>query len=163
MGSRAQTSFAQPVFPSSPRQLQVPGSGLTPPLTPGTSKQTPKRPQTISFALCDSPVGLLACIVDAIDPPLQATTSTRPNPTSNSPPTALQQSPWTPTALINWVMLYWLPGPEVALRWLNNSAPMLPNLWITHSNVPLAISQFGERTDPQVPALLEMHHRIAMV
>lgn len=107
------------------------------------------RPQTLSFSLCDSPVGLLAALLDVIHTRVP----------SGSPVTSRSQSPflspvelememtganqsqrtgrlnpiveraseedeagnggvgkddmkyiWTPTEVLNWVMMQWLPG-----------------------------------------------------
>lgn len=123
--------------------------GLSPPLTPGVARPGVERPQTTAYALCDSPSGLLAYVLDAIRPPsVMPSRSPSSSPESLRPPTAgrspvspqshgsrtpgaqspglsmpqtnlelSELSPWTPTALVNWAMLYWLPGPEVALRW----------------------------------------------
>jgi len=66
-------------------------------------------------------------------------------------------------------MIYWLPGPEVALRWLVNSAALTPPLWTMHSNVPLGITQFrelalpGTRSVQTPPQWAEAYHRVAMV
>lgn len=79
------------------------------------------------------------------------------------------QNPWTPTALINWAMIYWLPGPEVALRWLANSAPIAASLWLNYSSVPLGITHFRETVLPGTgtgqtpPQWAEAYHRVAMV
>ncbi|EME43535.1 hypothetical protein DOTSEDRAFT_72793 [Dothistroma septosporum NZE10] len=142
-------------------------AGLTPPLSPGSQQQQQReRPQTISFALCDSPSGLLAFVLDAIQPPpppLPAA-GTQSTPSSPGSPRLADLNPWTETVLVNWAMMYWLPGPEVALRWLVNSAPMLPGLWTVHSKVYLAISQFGEPSPPQPTHMwIEAYHRIAML
>ena len=79
-------------------------------------------------------------------------------------------SAWSRTAIINWCMLYWLPGPEVALRWLANSTNIVPSLWTTYSNVPLGITHFQEAPIPGTPGSMqtpsqwaEAYHRIAMV
>ncbi|KAF7189863.1 putative epoxide hydrolase [Pseudocercospora fuligena] len=155
-------------FNYSPQGLSVPASpihtspthspGISPPRTPGVYQQTSQRPQTIAYALCDSPAGLLAYIVDAIQPYAKPFTRT------NDDAAAGLQAPWTPTSLINWAMLYWLPGPEGPLRWLTNSEPMVSQLWMTHSNTPLAISQFSDQNSPQIgPVWAEAYHRIAMI
>lgn len=104
--------------------------------------------------------GLLAHIVDAIRPDLYSSQS----PGSGKSAAQEVQSPWNPTALVNWCMLYWLPGPEVALRWIINSTPMIPRLWSTHSHVPLAISQFSVQNSP-LPGTQwsEAYHRIAAI
>lgn len=108
------------------------------------------RPQTISYALCDSPAGLLAYIVDAVGPSLR--------------PSSLQNNPWSPTMLVNWTMLHWLPGPEIALRWLDNSTAMAHSLWGSFSNVPLAISQYDQPNATQSATdWVEQFHSIAMV
>lgn len=175
--------------------------GLTPPLTPHASQPTFDRPQTTAYALCDSPSGLLAYILDAIRPPPSSSPSSAAASPSGSPenlrapysarspaspgyatpaPSRSPHSPgvgqslelpdlstpWTQTALINWAMLYWLPGPEVALRWLVNSANLIPSLWNGHSSIPLGISHFREPGMAAVqgpPQWAEAYHRIAMV
>jgi hypothetical protein len=61
-------------------------------------------------------------------------------------------------------MIYWLPGPEVALRWLANSIPIEENLWSTYSNVLLAVTQFEDHQATQAtPIWAEHYHRIAIV
>lgn len=147
-----------------PMQVPVTVPGLSPPLSPGSIEQQQReRPQTVSYALCDSPIGLLAYIVDAIRPP-QHNSPPASRSASASPRPSSLPDPWSQTALISWTMLYWLPGPEVALRWLVNSGPMIQNLWSTHSNVPLAISQFGDQHSPHSsPVWAEAYHRMAMV
>jgi hypothetical protein len=61
-------------------------------------------------------------------------------------------------------MMYWLPGPEVALRWLSNSLPIAESLWSGYSNVPLAVSQFEDpHTTHATPIWAEHYHRIATV
>lgn len=184
---------------SDPTQIPL---RLTPPLTPGMHQSAGERPQTTAYALCDSPSGLLAYILDHIRPPTSPTASTSPaqSPENLRPPTAGRSpaspqsygspqasrsprspatsqnlelgdvsSPWTLTAIVNWAMLYWLPGPEVALRWLVNSTHLETSLWVTHSGVPLGISHFREPTAPQTvnmqspPQWAEAYHRIAMV
>lgn len=66
--------------------------------------------------------------------------------------------------LINWTMIHWLPGPEVALRWLENSRPYQQSLWTSFSNVPLAISLYERPGGEQsAPGWAEQLHPIAMV
>ena len=186
--------FRRSTFGYSPEELVLPGAfsepmqatpGLTPPLTPGVARATGERPQTTAYALCDSPAGLLAYILDSIRPPSIPSSPSRQSPESNRPTTAGRSpvspqsygtpstsrsprspavpqnlelsdmsSPWTPTALINWAMLYWLPGPEVALRWLVNSTPLVPSLWASYSTVPLGITYFRE---PRMPGTPNVH------
>jgi len=199
------------VFGYSPEEWLVPvtndeSSQNTPPMTPGSSQATYERPQTVAYALSDSPSGLLAHILDAIRPPsslfsthppsqggspenwriptlgrspaspqsyggLQTGRSPR-NPTSNSPQTLELNdlsSPWNPTAILNWTMLYWLPGPEVALRWLVNSSKLVKSLWQGHCSVPLGISYFHEPGVPgspnaqTPPQWAEAYFRVAML
>lgn len=196
--------FAGIASPLTDIAMNTPGGmnspGLTPPMTPGGSNALVERPQTSAYALCDSPSGLLAYVIDAIRPPaspsptsspgnLQITTSA-PSPvspqsyglspqssrsSSNQSPTTPKNfelgeaiSPWTQTALIDWAMLYWLPGPEVALRWLTNSSSLLPTLWTGHNPIPLGISYFRESI-PGVgsvqtpPRWAEAYHRVVML
>ncbi|KAK4897433.1 hypothetical protein LTR27_004953 [Elasticomyces elasticus] len=181
------------------RQGDLHQPGLTPPMTPGGDPRSYDRPQTLAYGLCDSPPGLLAYMLDLIQPLTYGTTF--PNlqrlgpsrsPTMVRSPVTPQsggtmstgyQSPavahaielpglstvWTPTALISWTMIYWLPGPEVALRWLSNSAAVLPSLWSSHSNVPLGITYFRDSTVPSSgtgqtpPQWAEAYHRVAML
>lgn len=114
------------------------------------------RPQTLAFSLCDSPVGLLATLLDVIH-----TRDVAPRPLSGRPrspflspvelemeqsdeeqaeagevpsafmaqrqgdsPGAKQEGEgksytWSPTEVLNFTMLQWLPGPE-AVRGLQN-------------------------------------------
>lgn len=179
--------------------------GITPPMTPRSRQPSIDRPQTTAYALCDSPPGLLAYIVDAIgesafQPPSNSPaqspqslfvptpgrspispqtysphvsrSSRSPQSTANTPPHLEINdiaTAWTPTAIINWTMLYWLPGPEVALRWLVNSKPLVPSLWTAYSHVPLGITHFQEPgsyglVNPQSPPQwAETYHRIATV
>lgn len=155
------------------------------------------RPQTLAYGLCDSPPGLLAYMLDAIRPPTLSGITRRSSGqgashafrTSLSPITSpiAERSPqpyqdrgppaelprlstvWTPTAIINWTMIYWLPGPEVALRWLYNSTSLVQSLWLSYCNVPVAITQFqdvekasGGRGQPPVQRV-EAYHPIAML
>ena len=212
---------------------------LTPPTSPNVYKSDVERPQTDAYALCDSPSGLLAYVMDAIRPSyLQArpqspgdprrgslahsgasrrqsvasVASSRSSPqsiahsystpaqqgglsTAGSSPVALrspavEQPPsrltpqssygsqgseanefiqWTPTAVIDWTMIYWLPGPEVSLRWLANSNAIMPSAWAGFSMVPLGITHFrepaiaGTGTGKMPPQWCEAYHRIAMI
>lgn len=101
-------------------------------------------------------------------PPKLASQSSSGSATSPNP-SVPYSTPWTPTALIDWTMLYWLPGPEVALRWLVNSTPLMPSYWAGHSMVPLGISHFrdasgtGTGTGQAPPQWAEAYHRVAMV
>jgi hypothetical protein len=179
--------------------------GVTPPTTPGFSAISTERPQTTAYALSDSPSGLLAHILDAIQPQSISSSTVSPSQSAHSlrvPPTPSGRSPtsstiygtpqtgrspqssgsspqtielsdvsnaWTPTALIDWTMLYWLPGPEVALRWLVHSSNLVSALWLGYSAVPLAITHFREARSPggsgsqTPPQWAEAYHRIAMV
>jgi len=84
----------------------------------------PQHPQTLAYALCDSPVGLLAYIRQRLH---------------TSSPTY----PWTPTDLLNWTMLHWLPGPEAGLRLYCHSARDLVSVRQQWSPTPLGITVFA--------------------
>lgn len=109
------------------------------------------RPQTTAFSLCDSPVGLLAGMLDTLHTrpttslgPLSRTSMTRPRSPFLDPEelemeerqnsqastggrignTAARVAGanggegefiWSPTDLLNWTMMQWLPGPEASL------------------------------------------------
>lgn len=170
----------------------------TPTPTPSIITNVLERPQTAAYALCDSPSGLLAQMVDTIQPSVssgaQSPTSLRVPAGAASPSTSQSfvnsprssrsshsQSPgtpgysdvdlslpWNPTAILDWTMLYWLPGPEVAIRWLVNSTPLVPALWTSHSAIPLGISYFREAVTgagdfPTPPQWADSYHRIAML
>jgi hypothetical protein len=114
------------------------------PLGPELHRLYSLRPQTLAFSLCDSPVGLLAALLDVIH-----TRDMPPRPLSSRPrrpflsPVELEMqhdeeedvlststaqpgdatSPrkvdgdgksytWSPTEVLNFTMLQWLPGPE---------------------------------------------------
>lgn len=164
--------FPQLSFGYSPSELQqrpealAAGSGnvraITTPFT--------LRPQTRAYSLCDSPVGLLSCMLDILQPHgLTIPPKPRSNPTpsrENMRPsrenmrlgafmesipesvTSLPPPPaWTPADVLNWTMMQWLPGPEAGLRWLHQSrressmrAPT--SIWSHWSSTPLGISTF---------------------
>jgi hypothetical protein len=143
------------------------------------------RPQTLAFSLCDSPIGLLAGLLDVIHtrvPSQSPVTSRSRSPFLSPSELELQDShharssldnevqsgsqrpdepfsprksetdahhyTWTPTEILNWTMLQWLPGPEAALRWLRrahlDSSPTSP-LSTSYCPVPLGISSFRGR------------------
>lgn len=166
-------------FGYTPEELAMTGLSIqassqqqhTPPLSPGSAPNAasiPARPQTSSYALTDSPAGLLAYIVDAIKPARPSSTSPPPMQ-SNSLQLANIRAPWNPTSLITWAMIYWLPGPEVSLRWLLNSSHLTTALWSTYSNVPLGISHFrdpqpnGSGTGVCPPQWAEAYQRVVML
>ena len=196
----------RPANPTADCMSPVPSFGATseisePPIRSiGMSSTNFDRPQTLAYALCDSPAGLLSYIVDIIKPVLSSSPphtpdSLRVQSSAPSPVTARScglspqstrssqgQSPrtpqyleaadaslaWSPTSIIDWTMLYWLPGPEVALRWVAASTTLLPTLWTYHSSVPLAISSFQSAsvndTSLQTPPhWAEAYHRIVML
>ena len=166
----------------SPSGPTTPGTpSVSSPSTPSTPPTSFENPQTMSYALCDSPAGLLAYITELIKPArYTAPASARPSPSPHASPQASRSpvsidlsqisGPWTPTALVNWTMMHWLPGPEVALRWLSNSADSTTLLWNAYSTVPLGISHYTTQTPPGTPrtnqgppAWAEAYHRVAMV
>ncbi|ORX93519.1 Alpha/Beta hydrolase protein [Clohesyomyces aquaticus] len=118
------------------------------------------RPQTLSYSLCDSPIGLLACLLDTIHTRSPAAAlSPRPQSPFLSPAeiemsesqhgyNARRHYTWTPTEVLDWTMLQWLPGPEASLRWLRQAYlethPSSP-LSTTYSPVPVGISSFQSR------------------
>ena len=160
------------------------------------------RPQTLAYSLCDSPVGLLASMLDAIHTRTHNTSPTTSRSRSpflspselelqdaaaldgdlrsqtileedeaeqddnvNAMPLSPRDSElhakpytWTPTDLLNWTMMQWLPGPEASLRWLRqarlDSAPG-SEVETMRSEVPLGISSFRSRnsTAPRCPVM----------
>lgn len=127
------------------------------PLGPALHQLYSLRPQTLAFSLCDSPVGLLAALLDVIhtrEPSHEALTSRSVSPFLSLVELEMQeanrgyagvmvdiqeedeevcststvrpaQTPgpgqgdaesrsyiWSPTEILNFTMLQWLPGPE---------------------------------------------------
>ncbi|KAF2140376.1 uncharacterized protein K452DRAFT_54976 [Aplosporella prunicola CBS 121167] len=126
--------------------------------TPSPRATVIQRPQTQSYALCDSPVGLLATILDALQPSFAASAPALPRsaaapatesgsttPTPSRPcSAALPAAPlWKPTTLLDWTMMQWLPGPEAGLRWLQHARAERA-LYKGVCGVPLGISVFGD-------------------
>ena len=91
----------------------------------GLERQDCQRMQTLSYSLCDSPVGLLAYMIDVI----------RQSYGSYS---------WTTTDILNWTMLQWLPGPEAGLKWLKAASQEVSgkSWWRQWVATPLGISYF---------------------
>lgn len=83
-----------------------------------------RYPQTLAYALCDSPVGLLAYIRQRLY-------------------TSSSTYPWTPTELLNWTVLHWLPGPEAGLRLHRDSARNMISVRQQWSPTPLGITVFA--------------------
>lgn len=84
-----------------------------------------RNPQTLSYALCDSPVGLLAHVRQYLH-------------------TSSTHQPWTPSDILNWTMLHWLPGPEAGLRFHGQSIPDMRDVRELWSPIPLGISVFAD-------------------
>jgi hypothetical protein len=82
---------------------------------------------------------------------IRSPASSDPQPPPFSPRDSEYNAPiytWTPTEVLNWTMLQWLPGPEASLRWLRratlDSSPT--SLFSTsYCPVPLGISSFQAR------------------
>jgi hypothetical protein len=116
-----------------------------------------KRPQTLAYGLCDSPAGLLALVLDTLRPKITHTVSIAPPkvvsrrrsntvvqhgmPTIDE--TSRPQIGFTPADILNWTMMYWLPGPEASLRWLHNSEQ--EDCYAEYSPVPLGMSWFAQQ------------------
>lgn len=157
--------------------IQQPQSPVyTPSDSPGRRQITrSERPQTLAYALADSPAGLLAYMFDLIRPPNPATGhQTPPHRGQRVSGFSTLQNPWTPSAIITWTMMYWLPGPEIALRWLSNSKEFTGILWTGFCNVPLGISHFQDPAtsphpgdvspiSPQTILWTEAYHPVVMM
>jgi hypothetical protein len=159
------------------------------------------RPQTLAFSLCDSPIGLLASLLDIIHTRHASTTplASRSRSRSRSPflsPVELEmqeqrsrtsdnnldiiheanenhESPetpfsprdsephainysWSPTEMLNWTMMQWLPGPEASLRWMQRAhMDTSPSSLLStrFSDVPLGISTFHNSKAASTPLL----------
>merc|ERR1711881_707142 len=53
------------------------------------------------------------------------------------PPPAI----FTPADILNWTMMYWLPGPEASLRWLRTAEK--EDCYSDYSEVPLGITWYA--------------------
>ena len=175
----APNDMALSAAPSPNWQLQQPAHPQSSTLS--TPQAAVDRPQTLSYALCDSPAGLLSYILDLIRPPMsRPPSSQRPSPSPRPSPRSRQSTqevevsqwarPWTKTAIVNWVMMHWIPGPEVALRWLSNSAAMSGSLWQNYTMVPLGVSHYSPQQHTGTPDMAqaslswaEAYHRVIMV
>ncbi|KAI9777249.1 MAG: hypothetical protein M1839_008979 [Geoglossum umbratile] len=99
----------------------------SPTITAGSNPQTLQtaEPQTLTYALTDSPAGLLALILSLIH---------NKNPSLTLPP----------RDIIDLTMLTWLPGPESLLRWRKDTLPGVPRVfgegW---SDVPMGVSAWS--------------------
>ena len=121
--TRAQIPFLQ--FGYTPTDFAIEEAKASQPATDNTfTRQFMERPQTLSYSLCDSPVGLLASMLDVI------------HSSSNT-------YSWTQTEILNWTMMQWLPGPEAGLRWLRQAdREAREQCWTHWSATPLGISSF---------------------
>jgi hypothetical protein len=117
---------------------------------PSFESQYISHPQTASYSLCDSPAGLLAIMLDGL-----RLSQRSGNYTSTG---ISADTTWTPTDLLNWTMMQWLPGPEAGLRWLANAKAEAELNRTKYSAVPLGISCFRGNaiktagTEPDVEA-----------
>ncbi|KAK8209106.1 hypothetical protein M8818_003801 [Zalaria obscura] len=136
------------------------------------------HPQTLSYALADSPTGLLAFLLDLIKPNDLHSGTVQPEdqpPSATFPPSTDSRSPtmplerirsdvWTSTDIITWTMLYWLPGPEAALRWLKNALreTRASDFWHSYSRVPLGITYFQPSTGAAIspPVWMSAYHNL---
>ncbi|KAH7396353.1 Alpha/Beta hydrolase protein [Pyrenochaeta sp. MPI-SDFR-AT-0127] len=164
----------------------------TRPIGPTLHRLYSLRPQTLAFSLCDSPVGLLAALLDVIHtrvPSHSPLTSRSRSPflspvelemqdshydqeeqnQSQSRGTDRAQHPfkpqqsdmdarnyiWSPTEVLNFTMLQWLPGPEAALRWLRRAhLDTSSSQWNEYCSVPLGISSFQGRKSSRTTPLM---------
>ena len=86
------------------------------------------QPATLSYALCDSPTGLLSVVL-----------STLRSQSSHS------LLPFTPTDLVTFTMLSWLPGPEGSMRYFSTVARELcDGAGNRYAKTPLGITVFLE-------------------
>jgi hypothetical protein len=117
------------------------------PLAPTLHRLYSLRPQTLAFSLCDSPVGLLAALLDVIhtrDLPMRPGTARSRSPFMSPVELGIwdehdeeeenegmrnwvgrdgKRYTWTSTELLNFTMLQWLPGPEAVRLSFSFSRP----------------------------------------
>ncbi|KIW07002.1 uncharacterized protein PV09_01897 [Verruconis gallopava] len=122
-----------------------------------------KRPQTLAYGFCDSPAGLLAFLLDVLKPnishipppPPFMKTQTRHRSSAvlqHRMSTIIENVPehtnFTPANVLDWVMMYWLPGPEASLRWL--ATVEKEDCFARYSEVPLGISWYNTNSSVQL-------------
>jgi len=101
-----------------------------------------------TFALADSPVGLLAFMLHFVGRPTGGGSTTAT--------TIGLANSWSRSDLLTWTMLYWLPGPEAPLRWLQAAEKESSSsgaLWRGFSSVPLGVSFFKTDNIAQCPPI----------
>ncbi|KAL8876626.1 MAG: hypothetical protein Q9192_008831, partial [Flavoplaca navasiana] len=82
-----------------------------------------EKPRTLGFALHDSPVGMLAWMMDKLF-------------------TWSDNYPWTPTELITWTLLHYFPGPTTPLHmYRENDASQRQE--IPYESTPTGVSAFA--------------------
>jgi hypothetical protein len=63
---------------------------------------------------------------------------------------------WKPVEILNWTMLYWLPGPEASLRWLRRATidtSPTSSLYTMYCRVPLGVSSFKAKGEDGCPLM----------
>lgn len=161
------------IRPQTDTNIQSPGASLSPEIQ---HAQSPFSPASYTNSYAASTPASRSGRSTASSSPVA---TRRPSIANRSPPKMISQNssssnpgamgPWNPTAIVDWTMIHWLPGPEVALRWLANSTVLMPTYWASYSMVPLGISHFrdpapsGSGTGKVPPQWVEAYHRVAMV
>jgi len=141
------------------------------------AQRSPEREETTSVGQSStghSPLSLLSPSSSGASPGWSTPGHTAHSPyfpqtPYRSPGSPAQMETWTPKSIIHWTMMYWLPGPEVALRWLANSAQLISSIWSIFSQVPLGITYFQDMSIQSSnpghapPQWAEAYHRVAML
>lgn len=81
------------------------------------------KPRTLGFAMHDSPVGMLAWMMDKLY-------------------TWSDNYPWSPTELITWTLLYYFPGPTTGFRIYREHGPEKLE-GIPYERTPTGVSAFA--------------------
>ena len=81
------------------------------------------KPRTLGFAMHDSPVGMLAWMVDKLY-------------------TWSDHYPWTKTEMITWTLLHYFPGPTTGFRIYREHGPQKLDD-IPYERIPMGVSAFA--------------------
>jgi hypothetical protein len=107
----------------------------------GYLKQQATRPQTLGYALSDSPAGLLAWVLEKLTEWTDG-------------------YPWADDEVLDWVSVYWFSraGPAASLHIYYERAHNLPARFAEYVSVPYGVSLFAQELQrPSMPYVHALH------